>query len=277
MTRPAAGEPHAGVDAPAAAHGGQARAVAQVRQDHAALRGRGIEPAEFLHQICIGQAVETVALDAPGRIAPRDRQQPGDPRQRAVKGGVEARHLRQPGMPPPERLDQLDLARQVIGVVRRDAAQFREQPRRDPFRRRMPHAVHHAVAHGPDRREDRLLLQPAQQEIHRRAVVGGGHADGRPRLSRRLAGGQIRAAQTDAIDLPGQPPPRPCARLKHREPDARRSAVDGQDAGQRRFHESVPVMTPPVHGFSWESAFTPHHEGQSPSPQWGVQPKAEIT
>ena len=43
-------EAHAGVDALAVAHGGQARAVAEMRKDHAALRGRRIEAAEFLHQ-----------------------------------------------------------------------------------------------------------------------------------------------------------------------------------------------------------------------------------
>ena len=146
------------------------------------LRGRGIEAAELLHQIGVGQAVEAVALDALCRVAPRDRQQLGDTRHGAVKRGVEARHLGQFRMPLAERLDQLDLARQVIGVIRRDAVQFREQLRRDPLRFGMLHAVHHAVSHGLDRREDRLRLEPVQQNTHRRAVVGGGKAAGDLRL-----------------------------------------------------------------------------------------------
>ena len=79
-------------------------------------------------------------------------------------------------MPLPERLDQPDLARQVIGGIRRDAVQLREQLRRDPLRLGMLHAVHHAVSHGFDRREDRLRLEPVQQNTHRGAVVGGGKA-----------------------------------------------------------------------------------------------------
>ena len=142
----------------------------------------GSRRREFLHQIGVGQAVEAVALDALRRVAPRDRQQPGDPRHGAVKRGVEARHLGQLRMALPERLDQPDLARQVLGVIRRDAVQFREQLRRDPLRFGMRHAVHHAVSHGLDRREDRLRLEPVQQNAHRRAVVGGGKAAGDLRL-----------------------------------------------------------------------------------------------
>ena len=91
------------------------------------LAARRIEAAELLHQVGVGQAVEAVALDALGPVAPRNRQQLGDPRHRAMKGRVEAGHLRQRRMPPRERLDQPDFARQVIGIVRRDAAQFGER------------------------------------------------------------------------------------------------------------------------------------------------------
>ena len=70
-------------------------------------------------------------------------------------------------------LDEPNFARQVIGVIRRDAAQFREQLRRDPLRFGMLHAVHDAMSHGFDRREDRLRLEPVEQKCDRRAVVGG--------------------------------------------------------------------------------------------------------
>ena len=81
-------------------------------------------------------------------------------------------------MSPPERLDQCDLARQVIGGVRRDAVQLREQLGRDLLRLGMRHAVHHAVPGGFDRREDWLRLEPVEQKSHRRAVVGRGKAAG---------------------------------------------------------------------------------------------------
>jgi hypothetical protein len=65
-------------------------------------------------------------------------------------------------MPAPERLDQRDLARQVIGGIRRDAVQLGEQVGRDPLRFGMLHAVHDAMSDGFDRREDRLRLEPVQ-------------------------------------------------------------------------------------------------------------------
>ena len=47
-----------------------------------------------------------------------------------------------------ECLYQLDLKRQMIRVIRRDAAQFIEQFRRDPLQFAMRHAVHDPVSHG---------------------------------------------------------------------------------------------------------------------------------
>jgi hypothetical protein len=96
-------EAHAGVNAFAVAHGGQPCAVAEMR--------------EFFHQISIGQTVETVALNSLCVEASRNRQQPGDTRHVAVKRRVEAGHLRQFRMTLAERLDQFDLAGQMIRVV----------------------------------------------------------------------------------------------------------------------------------------------------------------
>ena len=89
-------EAHAGVDALAVAHGGQARAVAEMSKDHATLRCRRIaEACEFLHEEFIGQTVEAITANARRLVASRNRQQTGDPRHGAVKRGVKARHLRQ--------------------------------------------------------------------------------------------------------------------------------------------------------------------------------------
>ena len=131
-------------------------------------------------------------------------------------------------MPPQECLDQADFARQVIRVIRRDAAQLRQQFRRDPLRFGVLHAVHQAVSHGFHRREGRLRLQPVQQKSRRRAVVGGGQAAGL-RFSRRIADRQIGAAHTDPIDLAGELPPQRFARVIHGETNARRAAVDRQE------------------------------------------------
>ena len=67
--------------------------------------------------------MEAVALHALLLVAPRNGKEPRDARHAAVEGGVEAGHLWQLGMTPAERLDQLDLARQVIGIGWADASQ----------------------------------------------------------------------------------------------------------------------------------------------------------
>ena len=61
-----------------------------------------------------------------------------------------------------ECLDQLDLERQMVRVIRRDAVQFIEQLRRDPLRFAMRHPMHHPVSHGFDRSEHRLRFEPIQ-------------------------------------------------------------------------------------------------------------------
>ena len=76
------------------------------------------DPGQLLHQIGVRQAVEAVAPDPGGLEPPRDRHDLGDARQVVMEGRVEARDLGQVGIEPPERLDQRDLARQVIRVVR---------------------------------------------------------------------------------------------------------------------------------------------------------------
>jgi hypothetical protein len=45
-------------------------------------------------------------------------------------------------------------------------------------------------------------------------------------MKSRIVDDKIRAVQPDAIDLSIEPPPRRFACLIHREPDARRAAVD---------------------------------------------------
>jgi len=79
---------------------------------------------------------------------------------------------------------------------------FRQQGRRDQFRLLVPHAVHDTVPDGRHRREERIGFQPVQH---------GGHG---------------RAA---AIDLAVDPAPERVAGFIHREPDARRAAIQRQE------------------------------------------------
>ena len=112
----------------------QARPGAEVRQDDTAPGFlRAGDPGQFLHQIRIRQAMEAIAPDPGGLEPPGDRHDLGDAGHVVMKCGVEARNLGQVGITVSERLDQLDLARQVIRVVRADLAQFLDQLGRDAF------------------------------------------------------------------------------------------------------------------------------------------------
>lgn len=67
---------HGGVDAPAIFHSGQIRAVAQVGQDNPpGGRGRVAQPAEFLQQISVGQAMKAIPPDTLGVLAPWEEKQ----------------------------------------------------------------------------------------------------------------------------------------------------------------------------------------------------------
>ena len=69
------GKTHAGIDAFAVVHGGEAGAVSEMRNDDTTSRGlRAGSAGEFIHENFAGQTVETVAADAAGMIAPRNRQ-----------------------------------------------------------------------------------------------------------------------------------------------------------------------------------------------------------
>src|SRR5450432_2512012 len=164
--------------------------------------------------------MEAVAFDSLCRIAPRNGKYFCDARHGAVKRGVEAGHLRQLRMTLLERLDQRDLARQVLGVIRRNAAQFREQLRRDALRGGMLHAMHDAMPYRLDQREGRECLEQVQQEIRCRTMVGGSKAARGLRFCSWIVDDQIRTAQTDAIDLSIELPAQRLARLVGRKPDA---------------------------------------------------------
>ena len=67
-----------------------------------------------------------------------------------VKRRVEAGQLRQFRMTLAERLDQFNLAGQMIRVVWPDAMQFIQQFLGDKLGRGVFHAVNHAMSHRPD-------------------------------------------------------------------------------------------------------------------------------
>ena len=201
-----------------------------MREDHAAPRCRRVaEAREFFHQIGIGQTVETVALNSLGVEAARKRQQLGHARHGLVKRRVETGHLGQFWMTLAERLDQFNLAGQMIRVVGPDAMQFIQQFLGDNLGLDVFHPMNHPVSHRPDRFKTFLLFQPINQEIRRRFVIGGGEAEAPLPFPGRIMERQIRPAQADAVNLSIKPSLQRFACLIQRELDARRAAVDGQD------------------------------------------------
>jgi hypothetical protein len=88
---------HAGLDAAAVFDGRDARSIAEVARDDAQLlRGPAQELRGGAQHVCVADAVEPVAADAPA-IAQRARQRVVARArwQRRVEGGVEHRHVRQ--------------------------------------------------------------------------------------------------------------------------------------------------------------------------------------
>ena len=181
--------------------------------------------------------METVALDALGGVAAGDGEYFGDSRHRAMESRIKARHLRQFGVSSSNCLNLPNFARQVLGIVRCNPAQFRKQFGRDLLRRRMFHAVHHPVPHGLHERECRLRFQPVQEKIDRFQMVSGDNSFWWLRFSRWAVDYEICPAQANPVNFSRKQPTKFFSRLINYETDARRPAVESQYAGWRRFHE----------------------------------------
>jgi hypothetical protein len=93
--------------------------------------------------------MKTVASDAFLKVGIRKRKSLLDLRRSAVKGGVEARHLRQIGIEPHRHFDRREIVRLVQRRKRHQSLQLRQQFRRDPGRPGMMQAaVDDTVAEG---------------------------------------------------------------------------------------------------------------------------------
>ena len=104
----------------------------------AAARGRRVAPArEFLQQEGVRQPMESVALHASRLVAPRNRQYRRHARHAAVKGRIEARHLRQPRKLAAHGFDEFDLPRQMLRVIGHDRLELRQQRLGHHLRTRM--------------------------------------------------------------------------------------------------------------------------------------------
>ncbi len=123
-------EAHAGFHRFSVAHRREARAIAEVGEDHPPARRFGSRHAlQFAHEERIRQSVKAIPPHAERLVAARNRQHLRDPRQVMVKGRVEARHLGQIGKSALKRLGQQNLLRQMLGIEWAESAQL---PRPSP-------------------------------------------------------------------------------------------------------------------------------------------------
>ena len=177
--------------------------------------------------------MKTEALNPFGVEPSGDGQELGHPRHVPVKGGIKAGHLRQFRMPPTEHAYELNARRHVFGVVRTDPAQLGHQLRGDALGLlQLDPAVDHAMP-DPDHFGERgVMIEPANQKLPCGAVIGCANDTGGG-LSGAVTDGQDGIGQADALDLAGQQPHGWRVRPVEGELDARRPAVDGQDAANR--------------------------------------------
>ena len=138
-----------------------------------------------------------------------------------------------------ERLDQFDLAGQMIRVIRSDAMEFIQQFLVDDLGLDVFHAMHHPVPHSPNRIEIVLLFEPIDQEIRRRFVIGGGEVAALPMIAGRVLETQICPGQADAVNRAIKPSLQWFSDLVKRELDARRTPIDCQYGCASWFHEKL--------------------------------------
>jgi hypothetical protein len=185
-----------------------------------------------------------------------------------MESGVKARHLRQPRVALADRLDQLDLARQVVRIVRDRPAQFPHQRRTDPLRRGVLHPVHHPVADRPQPGKARPGFEPVHEPRRGRAVIGGRQRPSGRELLGRLFDDQLRALQADPVDLSQQHRPQVSGDRVHRKADARGAGVDREDTGRRGFHDDPAAAGRSVGPSGRRRSHSLHRIGRAATQKW---------
>jgi hypothetical protein len=231
-------ETHARIEASAVPHGGDAGAVAQMRQQHSSMRGvRSGEPGQLVEDVLARQAMEPVAPHAVSLVAPRNRQQPGDLRHGVMERGIEARDLRQARRTRGERFDQAKRGWQMLRRVRRRVVELRQKSRADRHGPGMIEPMDDAVAGSVDGIEDALLVEPREHERLRR-VRARGVNDAFASFGT-TSPGEPRVAGTDPTEVSLQCTCQIGTADVHRQLHARRAGIERQNptgGGRHAFH-----------------------------------------
>ena len=154
-------ESHAGIDASAVAHSGDACAVAEMCQDDSpASRAGAGHSREFFHQPGAGEAVKSESLEAGRAEACGKRQQPGHCRHGVVKGRVEAGERRVSGQQAAKASISATCSGRCSGSSAARRSQGSEQLRRDALGHRPARTDHDPVGDGVERVPAAVLARP---------------------------------------------------------------------------------------------------------------------
>ena len=151
-------------------HGAQARAAAQMGDDHARPRGITDHLRKHAGDVFIGKAVKTITPYAFVMERAGQGETPGHIRLAGMERRVEAGDLRQVWM----QLRQRPNGCQIVRLMQRRQRHQRLQPRHHGFVYTRRHgefqtAMYHPVS-GGHQPVAKALLQPGQQEFQRRAL-----------------------------------------------------------------------------------------------------------
>ena len=185
---------------------------------------------EFFENVLKRQAVEAVAAHTGVREAARDGQSGGGWWQVPVEGGVEACDLRHAGQAAGERVDQSQRPGQVVRGERHRGIQVGEQVGRDELRVEVHRpAVDDAVPDSGDPGEFACRVQEIEQPGDRPLGVGRGQ---RPPLVRPAGSADTQecVGLAQALDSPSEPPHGRLPGFEDCELDARRAAVQRENA-----------------------------------------------
>ncbi len=122
-----------------------------------------------------------------------------------MKCRIKARNLGQVGITVSERLDQLDLARQVIRVTRTDLSQFLDQLGRDTFGLMVATpAMNDSMSDAGDFRETDCAIEPIDQQADSRLLIRGIDPAILVATAARIGQDPAGLVQPDPIDATGQ-------------------------------------------------------------------------
>ena len=183
--------------------------------------------------------MEAVATHSRRLESAWDRDHLGDARYVVMERGIETRHLGQLGIETMKRLDRLDLAGEMVGVVNSDPAQRTDNLARDSHRTvELLATVNNAMPNNSDVTQADAKSEVFHEEADSGWLIGSVDLTIDFRTAIGIRHDQPRTRHTDPLDSAPQHSNRRVGRSEQRELEARRTAVDRQNERPARFLQS---------------------------------------